>query len=190
MSRADASERITRAAVTLGVTEGVGAMSLQAIARRAGVSKSLLLYHFTGKPLLLGAVVRTLGSESEARLQQAAAAPDALEAWRLLVRDEVTRGELALLGALALEAAGDPAMLRDVRAARERAAATLASAVLTGVHLAPRVPVALLGRLLLRHLDGVVSATTRVGTSSSADAAAALDAELDAFALALLALGH
>ncbi|MBP7548920.1 MAG: helix-turn-helix transcriptional regulator, partial [Gemmatimonadaceae bacterium] len=118
MSRADASERITRAAVTLGVTEGVGALSLQAIARTAGVSKSLLLYHFAGKPLLLGAVVRMLGSESVARLRQAATAPDALDAWRLLVRDEVARGELALLGALALETEVDPAMLRAVRAAR------------------------------------------------------------------------
>ena len=186
MSRADASERITRAAVTLGVTEGVGALSLQAIARMAGVSKSLLLYHFAGKPLLLGAVVRMLGSESEARLRQAATAPDALDAWRLLVRDEAARGELALLGALALETEVDLQMLRAVGAAREGAATLLASAVLTGVHLVPRVPAALLGRLLLRHLDGVVSARTHERTALPAE----LDAELDAFALALLALGH
>src|SRR5687767_14793240 len=97
LSRADATDRITRAAITLGSAEGVGAMSLQAIARTAGVSKALVLYHFTGKAALLGAVAGTLGTSSESRLRAAAASTDALEAWRALVREETARGELALL---------------------------------------------------------------------------------------------
>lgn len=185
MSRADATERITRAAIALGAAEGVGAMSLQAIARGAGVSKALLLYHFAGKSALLAAVVAALGAGSEGRLRRAAASAEAMDAWRTLVREELARGELALLGALALELELEPEPLREIRVARDAAAAALAAGVLASVHLSPRVPTALLGRLLLRQLDGLALAATRGGLEPDA-----LEAELDAFALALLALGH
>ncbi len=185
MSRADASERITRAAIALGAADGVGALSLQGIARGAGVSKALLLYHFAGKSTLLATVIMALGAGSESRLRRAAMAPDAMDAWRTLVREEAERGELALLSALALETELDAEPLRGIRAAREAAAAALATAMLAGVQLSPRVPTVLLGRLVLRHLDGVAASATRDGMTP-----AALDAELDAFALALLALGH
>ncbi len=185
MSRADAGARITRAAIALGAIEGIGALSLQAIARGAGVSKALLLYHFAGKSALFTEVAVALGAASESRLRRAAEAPDAMEAWRTLVRAEVTRGELALLAALAMEMELDAGALPAIRVAREGAAAALAIAVLAGVHLTPRVPAALLGRLLLRQLDGLAVSSTREGIAPEA-----LDAELDAFALALLALGH
>ncbi len=185
MSRADATARITRAAITLGVAEGVGAMSLQAIARAAGVSKALLLYHFAGKSALLAAVAVALGDASATRLRTAAAGADALEAWRALMRDEASRGELALLVALSLELELEPGPLRALRDAREAAAAALAAAVLAGMQLTPRVPAALLGRVLLRQLDGVAAGATRSGIAGHA-----LEAELDAFALALLALGR
>jgi AcrR family transcriptional regulator len=160
-------------------------MSLQAIARTAGVSKALVLYHFTGKAALLGAVAGTLGTSSESRLRAAAASTDALEAWRALVREETARGELALLSALSLELELEVEPLRAMRELREMAAAELATAVLGAMQLAPRVPSALLGRVLLRQLDGVAAGATRAGL-----AAGALEAELDAFALALLALGR
>lgn len=160
-------------------------MSLQAIARTAGVSKALLLYHFAGKSTLLAAVAVTLGQMSAARLRTAAASDDALEAWRALVRDESTRGELALLAALSLELELEVESLRQLRDARAAAAAVLASALLAGMQLTPRIPATLLGRVLLRQLDGVAVGATRAGLP-----AAALDAELDAFALALLALGR
>ncbi len=160
-------------------------MSLQAIARTAGVSKALLLYHYDGKAALLTAVVRTLGAASEVRLKRAATAADAMEAWRALARDETVRGEVALLAALSGESEPDVATVREVRAAREAAAALLATAILGAVQLAPRVPAPLLGRLLLRQIDGAAVAGARDGTG-----AAGLDAELDAFALALLALGR
>jgi AcrR family transcriptional regulator len=185
LSRAEAAERITRAAITLGRSEGVGAMSLQAIARTAGVSKALLLYHFAGKTTLLVAVAATLGAASAARLRLAAASADTLEAWRGLMREEAASGELALLTALSLELELDVEPLRALREAREAAATTLAAALLAGMQLTPRVPATLLGRVLLRQLDGVVAGATRHGI-----AGAALEAELDAFALALLALGR
>lgn len=185
MSRADASQRIVRAAITLGAARGVGAMSLQGIAQTAEVSKALLLYHFAGKAALLDAVVAALGEASAGRLRTAAAAADAMSAWRALARDESIHGELALLSALGLEAevAGEP--LQRARAVRESAAVALASAILAGLRLTPRVPAAFIGRLLLRQLDGLAAAATRDGVTADA-----LEADLDAFALALLALGR
>ena len=185
MSRADAASRIVGAAITLGAAKGVGAMSLQGIAAAAGVSKALLLYHFTGKAALLDAVVGALGHASESRLRAAAIAADAMRAWRALVRDETMHGEMALLSALALEAEVDAESLRRARAEREAAAAALATAILAGLQLTPRVPAVFLGRLLLRQLDGIAAAATRDGVSVGA-----LEAELDVLALALLALGR
>lgn len=185
MSRADAAQRITRAAITLGAGRGVGALSLQRIAEAAGVSKALLLYHFKGKAALLDAVVVALGQASTVRLRTAAAAADAMRAWRALARDEAIHGELALFSALALEAEVDAEPLRRTRAEREVAAVGLATAMLSGLQLTPRVPAVFLGRLLLRQLDGLAAEATRDGVS-----AAALEAELDAFALALIALGR
>lgn len=185
LSRADATARITRAAIALGAAEGVGAMSLQAIARTAGVSKALLLYHFAGKAALLAAIATALGEASTARLREATTREDVLDAWRALVRDEAARGELALLGALSLELELEAEPLRALRDAREAAAASLATALLAGMRLTPRVPAPLLGRVLLRQLDGVAAGATRAGIVG-----AALEAELDAFALALLALGR
>lgn len=185
MSRADAAARLTEAAIALGAAEGVGALSLQAIARTAGVSKALLLYHFAGKAALLNAVVEALASASAQRLRQAATARDAMEAWRTLARREAKQGELALLAALSLELELEAETLAPLRAVREAAATTLATALLAGVQLVPRVPAVMVGRLLLRQLDGLVVGATRDGLSAEA-----LDAELDVAALALLALGR
>ncbi len=185
MSRADASERIIEGAVRLGIARGVGAMSLQAIATASGVSKALVLYHFQGKATLLRAVADTLARGSTTRLQRAAAASDAMPAWRALVVDELARGDAALLAALSLEEDVDPETSQRGRVAREEAAAALATAVLAGVGLVPRVPAAFLGRLMLRQIEGLAVAAARGGVPD-----AARDAELDAFALALLALGR
>ncbi len=185
MSRAEAAERITRAAIALGTAEGVGAMSLQAIARTADVSKALLLYHFAGKTALVRAVVEALAQSSETRLRRAASASDAMDAWRTLARTEAASGELALLTALALELELEPETLVPLRAARETAATLLATALLAGLRLEPRVPAVMIGRLLLRQLDGIAASATRGGLSASA-----LESELDVAALALLALGR
>lgn len=185
MSPADAATRIARAAITLGAADGVSAMSLQGIANAAGVSKALLLYHFAGKGALLAAVVDLLGETSATRLRQAAAAPDALGAWRAIAREPAALGELALLSALTLEREVAPEAVHARRAATDAAAATLATAILAGVQLTPRVPAPFLGRLLLRQLDGLAAASARVALPADA-----FEAELDTFALALLALGR
>ncbi len=186
MSRAETAERLVEAAIGLGVADGVGALGLQGIATRAGVSKALILYHFGDKPTLLSAVVSRVGTRSAERMNGAARAADALMGWRALARAETANGELALLAGLAHETdvAASPA-LPAVRAAREESATQLGAAILRAVGLAPRVPVSFLGRVLVRHLDGLVIASSR-----GAIAGEEFEAELDTFALALLGLGR
>lgn len=186
MPRVETADRLLSAALRLGVDQGVGALSLQGIANGAGVSKALVLYHYGDKPTLLSALVEHLGARSVERMRAAARAGDALVAWRALARTEAEAGELALLAGLARE--GDVSgsgTLIEVRAAREDGAATLGTAILRGVRLGPRVPVPFLGRLIVRHLDGLAVAAGR-----GVFAADELEAELDTFALALLGLGR
>lgn len=170
--------------MALGTARGVGALSIQAIATEAGVSKALVLYHFADKPTLLLALQRDLGAASAARLQAVAVAADPLEAWRRLVHEETESGALALLAALNREAeVRDSAVA--MHAAREKAATVLAAAVMRSLELRPRIAPTLLGCVLLRQLDGLAVRAGAVATDAES-----LDAEFDSFALAFLALGH
>ncbi len=184
MSRAETGAQLLAAAAALGMAQGVGALTIQAIAGAAGVSKALVLYHFTDKATLLRALHGELASASAARLRAAAARPDPLEAWRALVHDEAAAGALALLAAMGREAGIDAGTVAEAQETREAAATVLATAILGGLDLRPRVAPVLLGRVVVRHVDGV--AFRRRDVPDAAD----LDAELDAFALAFLALGE
>lgn len=185
MSRVDgaeARERLLAAATALGVAQGAGALTMQGIASAAGVSKALVLYHFGDKAALLDGIVERLVERDVARTGDATAAADPLSAWHALARDTDARAERGLLGALSLEGALRPTMASRA-IAREAAATALAVSVLKALDLRPRIAPMLLGRLLLRQLDGQVHARH--------DATAeAMDAELDGFALAFLALGR
>jgi AcrR family transcriptional regulator len=185
MSGADTAERLVESAITLGVTQGAGAMSLQAIAATADVSKALVLYHFDDKPVLLARVTAALGTRAVARLQSAAGASDPLEGWRALVRAEVAAREAALLAALAQDRDIPAEAVTAVRLQREESAVRLAAAIMASLRLQPRVPARFLGRLLLRHLDGLAIAGARQPFAPTE-----LEAELDAFAVALLGLGR
>jgi AcrR family transcriptional regulator len=190
VSRAETTERLLASAISLGVRRGMGAMSLQGIAGAAGVSKALVLYHFDDKPAVLAAVVARLAARTATRMEGAATSGDGMEAWRALVRVELEMGELALLAALAQEpdardARGAGRTAGGARSVREASATRLVTAIMTSLNLTPRVPAPFLGRALVRHLDGlaVASAPERLGTTE-------LEAELDTFALALLAFGR
>ncbi len=185
VSRADARDRIIAAAVRLGTAQGAGALSLQAVADAAGVSKALLLYHYQEKDELLGVVAQSLGRDAAARIATAARANDPMVGWQALAHEECARGEVALLSALALDPAVAAAVMRETRAARTEAATRLAVRMLESVGLAPCVPVEFVGRFLIRELDGLVHATGRAGLPEGA-----LDAESDAVVLALLAFGR
>ncbi len=198
MSRADGAARLVDAAIALGVSRGLGAMSVQGIANAAGVSKALVLYHHADKPALLRAIRARLVGESTARLRAATEridAADPLESWRALARAEVASGHLALLAALGQEDAVrtlDDTVRRTLDRERLSSSGDLARAILRALGVAPRVDRDLLGALLLRQLDGLVvghlgrdTGVGRVDGGRGGD----LDAEIDTFALALLGLG-
>lgn len=56
--------QILRAAEDLFLEQGYGAVSMEAIARAAGVSKATLYAHFSGKNALFGCIVADKGQES------------------------------------------------------------------------------------------------------------------------------
>lgn len=181
MSRADAAERIVDGAIALGARVGVSALTLQGIAKQCGVSKALVLYHHHDKDALLLAVAQRLVERDVDALQAATAQPDVLEGWRRVAGDAEHRAERALLACLVQEASlrsAAPALL----AARAQAGWALAEAVLAVAGLQSRIAPSLLGQIVVHHLDGVA-----LGTRERS--AAALEAELDATALALMGLG-
>lgn len=63
--RADGAHRAIASATDLFIRQGYAGTSLQEVADRAGVSKSLLHYHFDSKPDLLQAVVSDYLAETE-----------------------------------------------------------------------------------------------------------------------------
>lgn len=187
-SPSDAAGRLLAAAAALGAREGIGALSIQAIADAAGVSKALVLYHFEEKSALLAALHTELCGQSAARLRAAAQSADPLDAWRALVAAEVARGELPLLAALASDAAVRSPEASGGWSLREEAATELGVRILGALELTPRIDASLLGRLLLRHLDGLTAAHAPQVPRAAPEGR--LAAELDAFALAFLALGE
>jgi AcrR family transcriptional regulator len=63
-------EAILRAADRVVVEEGVSGMTLEAVAREAGVSKGGLLYHFPSKEALIGGMIGRLIEGFEAALSR------------------------------------------------------------------------------------------------------------------------
>ena len=51
-------ERLMVAAVQVALSEGISAMTLEAVAKEAGVSKGGLLYHFASKDELIAAMLQ------------------------------------------------------------------------------------------------------------------------------------
>jgi AcrR family transcriptional regulator len=179
VSRGERPERLLDAAATLGIARGVGALSVQAIATAAGVSKALVLYHFSDKAALYTALARQLATQDAEAMRGAAQTSDPMVAWRTMAT--AGHGARALLGALLLEPPVH-GVAPALTAEREAAATELGVAMLRALDLTPRIAPQLVGRLLVRQLDGLGAA------QAARDALTAHDAELDAFALALLTL--
>jgi AcrR family transcriptional regulator len=149
--------------------EGVAGASMAAIALEAGVSKALLHYHYHDRATLLAEIVERVGAQVIGRERAAVdgnrgvTGLDALWGW---LDDELRRGELASLGALALVREGP---VRDasrvVADHRRRSAARTVERVFTQLELIPRVPAALMGEASVAFSDGlaldVASGSTR-----------------------------
>src|SRR6516165_9995821 len=73
--RESARDRILAAAMAVARESGASRLSLEAIARRAGVSKGGLLYHFHKKDALMSALLKRQLAEIEAATSAATKAP-------------------------------------------------------------------------------------------------------------------
>ncbi len=181
MSRADAAARMVDSAIALGTSSGAGALTLQGVATASGVSKALVLYHHRDKDALLLAVAQRLVSNDVDALRAAAAGADALAGWSAVVGGAERRAERALLVTL-LQDASLRVAAPQMMAARAQAGLALAHAVLAAAGLRSRIASSLLGGFVVHLVDGIA-----VGTQGKS--ASAIDADLDASALALLGLG-
>ena len=118
-------DRILAAAIAIAKKSGAGRLSLDAIARRAGVSKGGLLYHFPKKDALMRALVEHHLSGIDTATREAESQPDRpnavaqafIRAYRDMADCQPTRpsGVLAAL-------AENPHLLEPVRAHQVRVA--------------------------------------------------------------------
>jgi AcrR family transcriptional regulator len=122
MSR-NTKPQILEAAAQVVLAHGVAGLTLQAVARTAGLSKGGLLYHYGSKEALLSAMVEPLVEVTEQRIAASREADAPPGAWlrgylgacsieELPESDPVGRLAVALLAAGAL----DPALLEPLRA--------------------------------------------------------------------------
>ena len=123
--RSSTREALLRAASEVVRAEGVSSLSLEAVARRAGVSKGGLLYHFPTKDTLLTAMVTDLLERFEADLEQKLQqdAQPAPGRWlRAFVRATFAtpQPDFDLTAGVLAAAAADPLMLAPFRGAFKR----------------------------------------------------------------------
>ena len=185
--RADAAERILRAAVRRIVVSSAAALTMHEVAEEAQVSKGLIHYHFHDKETLLARMVewmtRTLVERERAALAQSTPrhAIDDLWAW---LSGELERGHVRVL--LELAQWRGPLVRSAVRAsaaARRAAAEASVDQLFSLLALRPRIPPELLADVVLAFIDGLAVAT---GIDTELNARAAFDV----FWLSLLGLAE
>jgi AcrR family transcriptional regulator len=118
--RSEAQNRLLDAAESVVAREGVGNLTLEAVAREAGVSKGGLLYHYPSKSALVVAVVERLGQRCECDQQEAMAVegqtPGAFTRAYVATRHRIlAAGEKPLHTALLAAAGTDPQYLEPIR---------------------------------------------------------------------------
>ena len=174
--RADATERILKAAATRLAVSGSGMLTMQEVADEAGVSKALIHYHFHDKETLLARLVAWMAEGLVRRERAALARSSPHEAiddlWRWL-DGELKRGHARALVELAhWPGARVHAAVADAMKLRRAASTLSAERLFRLLALQPRVPAPLVGDLLVTFLDGLASAPTDEG---GPDARAAFD---------------
>ena len=135
---------------------------MQEVADDAGVSKALIHYHFHDKDTLLTRLV-TWMAEGLVRREQAALVTSTPQTaiddlWRWL-EAELARGHIRALVELAgWQARGVRAATSEAMRRRRKAATSSAERLFMLLALRPRVPVTLLGDLIVTFVDGVAAA--------------------------------
>lgn len=157
-----AAERILDAAARRVVGAGAVATSLGDIAEEAGVSKALILYHFSDKDTLLARLVERVSSQLVAREremvegQHSALAVEALWEW---LEQELRCGSIRLLVELAhYRSPGVRAASTRAAADRRQAATEMVGRLFETLGLKPRVPPELLGEVTVAFEDGLALA--------------------------------
>jgi AcrR family transcriptional regulator len=85
-------EQILNAAMQVALRDGIGAVTVRAVAVQAGLSHALILFHFKRKETLLRALLASLLSTVlAAPVAPSSSRRPALDRLRALVRDEMTR---------------------------------------------------------------------------------------------------
>ena len=157
--RRNAAARILDAAAQMVRGDGPGAVSLQDVADRAGVSKGLIHYHFSDRETLLARLAAWLADAvvSRERAALAAATPQTAidRLWRWL-EDELARGDVRALVELGRER-GEAVRAAVHGAARRRreTAAETTGRLFALLDLRPRVPAPLLADVVVAFVDGL-----------------------------------
>ncbi len=131
----DTRERILDAAESVVAERGVAALSLEATAAAAGVSKGGLLHHFRSKEALLTALVERMVAEMragyDAFVSAEAEGPGrharACIAWALRPSPQQRSRDLRLAAALLSAHAHDPGLIEPVRREHARIRAAIAN---------------------------------------------------------------
>lgn len=126
--RDDTRRRLLDAAETIVAERGVGALTLDAVAAAAGVSKGGLLHHYKSKEALLTAIVTRMAEEMRSVFDalHAAEAPGpgraarAGIAWAFHTPAEREARDLRIAAALLAAHAHDPALIDPIRAEHAR----------------------------------------------------------------------
>jgi len=154
-----APDRILDAARRRVAESGAAELSMQDVAKAAGVSKALIHYHFRDKEALLARLVVRLGDAVIARERAAldrAAPQDALDALWEWLDHELRRGDVRVLLDLSLTSLTDVREAsRRVAAARRETAAGTVERVFALLALTPRVPAPMLAEAVLAFTNGL-----------------------------------
>src|SRR5688500_7558524 len=160
-NRRNAAERILRGAAERLVVMGAAELSMQDVAHAAGVSKALIHYHYQDKESLLEQVVIWATAqvlERERAALHGATASTAVDAlWRWL-DGELVGGHLRLL--LELGQSHVPrvrAAINESLRVREESATDSVRHLFALLELRPRVPVEMLGGVVVAFIDGLAS---------------------------------
>lgn len=160
---ADARERLLAATLQCAIRDGGGSVSLQAIAREAGVSKALILYHWRDKEALLATAIRWLDARIQRREGAAlsgSTATSVLEDYWRWIEGELAAGELlALLELSQVRGEECRQALRESAERRKVQSEATVGRIFGLLELTPRLPAAMLASCELAFREGLVMGT-------------------------------